>query len=149
MEFGMRTRLIELAGEINTAMPSYVVSRVVDALNDAGKSLNGAQILILGLAYKPNVDDDRESPTYEIMQLLEKRGAKVAYNDPFVPVIRPGRSHHAVAGRSSQPISSDYDVIVLCTHHNQYADFDFRSLGVPLVDCRNAARHRPEHYYPA
>lgn len=149
MEFGMRTRLIELAGEINTAMPSYVVGRVVDALNDSAKSLNGARILILGLAYKPNVDDDRESPTYEIMQLLEKRGAQVAYNDPFVPVIRPGRSHHAVAGRPSQPISTDYDVIVLCTHHKQYADVDFRSLGVPLVDCRNAARLRPARYYPA
>lgn len=149
MEFGMRTRLIELAGEINTGMPKYVVSRVVDALNDAGKSLNGATILILGLAYKPNVDDDRESPTYEIMQLLENRGATVAYNDPFVPVIRPGRSHHAVAGRSSQPISANYDVIVLCTHHKQYADFDFRSLGVPLVDCRNAAMRRPDCYYPA
>jgi UDP-N-acetyl-D-glucosamine dehydrogenase len=149
MEFGMRTRLIELAGEINTAMPQYVVSRVVDALNDSGKAVHGARVLILGLAYKPNVDDDRESPTYEIMELLEKRGAVVSYNDPHVPVIRPGRSHHHVAGRQSQPITASYDVLVLCTHHREYAEVDFATLGLPLVDCRNAASKRPERYYPA
>jgi UDP-N-acetyl-D-glucosamine dehydrogenase len=149
MEFGMRTRLIELAGEINTAMPQYVVSRVIEALNDSGRAVKGARVLILGLAYKPNVDDDRESPTYEIMNLLEKRGAVVSYNDPHVPVIRPGRSHHAVAGRPSMPITANYDVIVLCTHHREYGAFDFAALGVPLVDCRNAATKRPERYYPA
>ncbi len=149
MEYGMRTRLIELAGEINTAMPQYVVSRVIEALNDSGKAVKDAKVLILGLAYKPNVDDDRESPTYEIMELLERRGAIVAYNDPHVPVIRPGRSHHKVAGRESQPISADYDVIVLCTNHRGYGEIDFRALGVPLVDCRNAATVRPERYYPA
>jgi UDP-N-acetyl-D-glucosamine dehydrogenase len=149
LEFGMRTRLIELAGEINTAMPQYVVSRVIEALNDSGRAVKEARVLILGLAYKPNVDDDRESPTYEIMNLLERRGAVVSYNDPHVPVIRPGRSHHAVAGRPSQPITDDYDVIVLCTHHREYGEFDFASLGVPLVDCRNAATKRPERYYPA
>jgi UDP-N-acetyl-D-glucosamine dehydrogenase len=149
LEYGMRTRLIELAGEINTAMPQYVVGRVVDALNDAGKPLKGARVLILGLAYKPNVDDDRESPTYEIMELLEARGATVAYNDPHVPMIRPGRSHHHVAGRESRPITADYDVLVLCTHHREYGEFDFARLGVPLVDCRNAATKRPAGYYPA
>jgi UDP-N-acetyl-D-glucosamine dehydrogenase len=149
MEYGLRTRLIELAGEINTAMPQYVVGRVIEALNDSERAVRGARVLILGLAYKPNVDDDRESPTYEIMELLEKRGAVVSYNDPHVPVIRAGRSHHAVAGRESRPISADYDVIVLCTHHRAYADVDFCALGVPLVDCRNAARLRPDRYYPA
>lgn len=149
LEFGMRTRLIELAGEINTAMPQYVIGRVVDALNDAGKAVHGSRVLILGLAYKPNVDDDRESPTYEIMELLEKRGATVSYNDPHVPIIRPGRSHHHVAGRESQPITAAYDVIVLCTHHREYGDVDFAALGIPLVDCRNAATKRPARYYPA
>ncbi len=149
LEYGMRTRLIELAGEINTAMPQYVVGRVAEALNDAGKAVHGARVLILGLAYKPNVDDDRESPTYEIMELLEKRGAVVSYNDPHVPVIRPGRSHHQVAGRESQTITADYDVIVLCTHHKDYSEVDFAALRVPLVDCRNAVRIRPDHYYPA
>jgi UDP-N-acetyl-D-glucosamine dehydrogenase len=149
LEYGMRTRLIELAGEINTAMPEHVVNRVADALNDAGKSVQGSRVLLLGLAYKPNVDDDRESPTYEIMELLEKRGAAVSYHDPHVPVIRPGRSHHHVAGRESRPITADYDVLVLCTHHREYGDFDFAALGVPLVDCRNAATKRPARYYQA
>jgi UDP-N-acetyl-D-glucosamine dehydrogenase len=149
LEYGMRTRLIELAGEINTAMPQYVVDRVIEALNESGKPVRGASILVLGLAYKPNVDDDRESPTYEIMSLLERRQAVVSYNDPHVPVIRPGRSHHAVAGRESQPIGPGFDVFVLCTNHREYSDVDFATLGVPLVDCRNAARKRPVRYYPA
>ena len=149
LEYGQHTRLIELAGEINGAMPSYVVSRVGDALNDSGKSIRGSRILVLGLAYKPNVDDDRESPTYEIMHELEAKGAKVDYNDPYVPQIRPGRSNHEVAGRHSRPISADYDALVLCTQHDEYRDFDFAALGVPLVDARNHARKKPARYYQA
>lgn len=149
LEYGHRTRLIELAGEINTAMPEYVVSRIVHALNASGKAVSGAKILVLGLAYKPNVDDDRESPSYEIIALLEAMQAHVDYNDPHVPQIRPGRSNHAVAGRMSKPVSKDYDLLVLCTNHAEYSSMDFRALAVPLVDCRNAARLRPEHYYPA
>jgi UDP-N-acetyl-D-glucosamine dehydrogenase len=149
LEYGQRTRLIELAGEINTAMPEYVVARIVEALNDAGKPVRGSRILLLGLAYKANVDDDRESPTYAIMQLLEKRGARVSYNDPHVPVIHAGRSHHAVAGRTSQPITADFDVLVLCTAHEEYREFDFAGLGVPLVDCRNFARRPPAARYAA
>jgi UDP-N-acetyl-D-glucosamine dehydrogenase len=149
LEYGHRTRLIELAGEINTAMPEYVVGRVIDALNDSGKAVNGARILVLGLAYKPNVDDDRESPTYEIISLLEKRRATVDYNDPHVARIRPGRCSHEVAGRESQPITADYDAFVLCTNHREYELVDFAALGVPLVDCRNAARLRPARYYQA
>ncbi|MDA1038721.1 MAG: nucleotide sugar dehydrogenase [Planctomycetota bacterium] len=149
LEYGQRTRLIELAGEINTAMPEYVVSRTIDALNDARKPVRGSRVLLLGLAYKANVDDDRESPTYVIMQLLEKRGAEVSYNDPHVPVIQAGRSHHAVAGRMSQEITAAYDVIVLCTAHEEYRLFDFASLGVPLVDCRNFAEKRPAARYAA
>ena len=83
------------------------------------------------------------------MQGLEKRGASVDYNDPFVPVIKAGRSHHAVAGRESKPITADYDVIVLSTNHHQYRDVDFAALGVPVVDCRNAITKRPVSYYPA
>lgn len=149
LEYGQRTRLIELAGEINTAMPEYVVSRTTDALNDARKPVRGSKVLLLGLAYKANVDDDRESPTYAIMQLLEKRGAHVAYNDPHVPVIQAGRTHHAVAGRLSQEITAHYDVMVLCTAHEEYRLFDFASLGVPLVDCRNFAEKRPAARYAA
>jgi UDP-N-acetyl-D-glucosamine dehydrogenase len=149
LEYQLPTRLIELAGEINTAMPEYVVGRVIDALNDSSKAVRGSRILVLGLAYKPNVDDDRESPTYAIMESLEKRGAAVFYNDPHVPVIRPGRSHHHVAGRESQPITADYDVLVLCTNHAEYAEFDFARLAVPLVDCRDCAQKRPTRYYRA
>ena len=149
LEYGQRTRLIELAGEINTAMPLYVVNRITDALNDASKSIRGSKILLLGLAYKANVDDCRESPTYEIMKLLEDRGAKVAYNDPHVPVIVSGRSHHAVAGRKSQSITDAYDVMALCTAHEAYRTFDFEKLGVPFVDCRNFAEKVPEKNYAA
>lgn len=149
LEYGLPTRLIELAGEINTAMPEYVVARVVDALNDSSKPVRGSRILLLGLAYKPNVDDDRESPTYAIMELLEKRGGLVFYNDPHVPQIRPGRSHHHVAGRASQDITGDYDVLVLCTNHEEYARYNFEQLDVPLVDCRDCAQQRPARYYRA
>src|SRR5688572_18466476 len=94
-EYGQNTRFIELAGEVNTSMPQYVVARVVDALNDQTKSVNGSKILLLGLAYKANVGDMRESPTFILLDLLKARGAAVAYHDPFVPVITPTREHGA------------------------------------------------------
>ncbi len=149
LEHGHHTRLIELAGEINTAMPDYVVSRVIDALNDVGKPVKGSRVLVLGIAYKADVDDDRESPSYAIIQSLEKRGAIVSYHDPHVPVIREGRSNHHVAGRTCAPISGDHDAIVLCTNHREYAEIDFSAFDIPLIDCRNAARQRPTRYYAA
>jgi UDP-N-acetyl-D-glucosamine dehydrogenase len=149
LEYGQRTRLIELAGEINTAMPHYVVSRITDALNDAGKPLNGSRVLLLGLAYKPNVDDDRESPTYEIMRILEEKGAIVSYNDPHIPEIRPGRTHHAVAGRRSVPIDSPCDVIVICTAHAAYVTESFERVGVPVVDSRNLVNRAQQTTYRA
>ena len=92
-EYEQHTRFIELAGEINTSMPEYVVHRVAEALNTARKPINGSRILVLGLAYKADVDDERESPSYVLMDLLQKRGAEVAYYDPYVPIIRPTREH--------------------------------------------------------
>src|SRR5262245_18989180 len=92
-EYGQNTRFIELAGEVNTSMPDFVVNRVGEALNASRKAINGSKILVVGLAYKPNVDDDRESPSYVLMEKLKHRGAKVAYYDPHVPVIRPTREH--------------------------------------------------------
>jgi UDP-N-acetyl-D-glucosamine dehydrogenase len=89
--FGMATRFIELAGETNTSMPEFVLHRLSDALNNLGKPLRGSKILLLGLAYKANVDDDRESPGYVLMDKLAAKGAKLAYYDPFIPVIRPSR----------------------------------------------------------
>src|SRR5882724_11485686 len=92
-EFEFNTRFIELAGEINWQMPDYVVNRVIAALNSQRRALNGSKILVVGLAYKPNVDDERESPSYVLMDLLQERGAEVAYYDPYVPVVRPTREH--------------------------------------------------------
>ena len=149
LEYGHHTRLIELAGEINTAMPEYVVSRVIDALNDAGKPVKGSRILVLGIAYKADVDDDRESPSYAIMQSLEQRGAEVFYNDPHVPKIKEGRSNHAIAGRDSVDLPYEADVVVLCTGHREYLETDFSHMKVPLVDCRNIVHKRPKAYYAA
>ncbi|MDA7899115.1 nucleotide sugar dehydrogenase [Pirellulales bacterium] len=149
LEYGHHTRLIELAGEINTSMPDYVISRIIDALNDASKPVRGSRVLVLGVAYKANVDDDRESPSYNIIESLEKRGASVSYNDPHVPIIRKGRSNSAVSGKASVPITTDYDVLVLCTNHESYGSVDFKKMDVPLVDCRNACQQRPDNYYAA
>ena len=148
-EFGQHTRFIELAGEINTAMPNYVVSVVTDALNNEGKSVKGSRILILGLAYKPNVDDDRESPSYCLMQKLELKGALVDYNDPNVPIIPNTREYAQYAGRSSVEITEKYDLILLATHHDEYKDYDFSNFSIPLVDTRNCVSKKPIKYYKA
>ena len=148
-EFEQHTRFIELAGEINTAMPDYVVSVVGHALNEESKSIKGSHILLLGLAYKPNVDDDRESPSYRLIKKLEDRGASVDYNDPHVPTIRPNREFPQYAGRKSQEISSDYDLILVATHHEEYQDHDFSDYQIPLVDTRNCIQKKPKKYYQA
>jgi UDP-N-acetyl-D-glucosamine dehydrogenase len=142
-EFGLSTRFIELAGEINTAMPLRVVDKVVQALNDhAGKAPKGARILILGLAYKKNVEDTRESPAFKIIELLEKRGARVGYHDPFVTEIPVSREHPEFAGRRSvaftKAVVSEYDAAVICTDHD---DVDYTSLVAwsrLVIDTRNA-----------
>ena len=148
-EYEQHTRFIELAGEINTAMPDYVIARVADALNDEAKSIKGSNILLLGLAYKPNVDDDRESPSYRLIEKLEHKGAKVDYNDPHVPEIRPSREYSKFAGRKSQPITQDYDLILLATHHNEYKAYDFSHFNIPIVDTRNCISNKPTKYYQA
>ena len=141
-EYGQHTRFIELAGEINTAMPDYVVHRVADALNDRGRAIKGSRILIVGLAYKPNVDDERESPSYVLMEMLQRRGASVAYHDPYVPVIKPTREHAHWAGTKSVNWSREdlkaFDLALIATNH---ANVDYRQLAdwVPcIVDTRNA-----------
>jgi UDP-N-acetyl-D-glucosamine dehydrogenase len=139
-EFQHNTRFIELAGEINTAMPDYVVHRVGDALNERGKAIKGSRILIVGLAYKPNVDDERESPSYRLLEKLAQRGAEVAYYDPHVPVIRPTREHPQWAGtdRSGTNKRSAFDLVVIATAH---ASVNYHELGDwanCIVDTRNA-----------
>jgi UDP-N-acetyl-D-glucosamine dehydrogenase len=148
-EYGQNTRFIELAAEVNTAMPDYVVGRVSEALNDQGKPLKNSRILLLGLAYKANVDDDRESPSYVLIEKLEARGARVDYNDPNVPVIRPSREHAHLAGRLSVPITTDYDLILISTAHEQYQQWDFSDCPIPVVDTRNCVKVRPKLYYRA
>lgn len=141
-EYGQHTRFIELAGEINTAMPEYVINRVAEALNSIRKPVNGSRVLILGLAYKPDVDDDRESPSYLLLDLLKRRGAEVAYYDPHVPVIRPTREHPHWAGTKSvewtQPVIGSFDVVLIATNHQAV---DYRQLAdwaSCIVDTRNA-----------
>jgi UDP-N-acetyl-D-glucosamine dehydrogenase len=141
-EYGQHTRFIELAGEVNTAMPEYVVHRVVDALNDRSKAIKGSRVLILGLAYKPNVDDDRESPSYVLMDLLKTRGAAVAYYDPYVPVIKPTREHSHWAGTRSIDWERDtiaaFDAVVVATNHGGVSYKELAAWAPCIVDTRNA-----------
>ena len=148
-EYEFATRFIELAGEINTSMPDYVVSKVMMALNDIGKAAKGARILVLGLAYKANVDDDRESPSYRLMEKLEEIGAVVEYNDPYIPVIRPSREYAKFAGRKSVPITGDYDLLLIATAHVDYRNLDLSSLGIPVVDTRNVVKEKFSLLYRA
>lgn len=137
-EYGVTTKFIELAGEINTSMPDFVVQRVMEVLNDVGKPLKGARILLLGLAYKANVDDDRESPSYHLIEKLEARGASVSYNDPYIPTIRPSREYAKYAGRTSVAITDDgFDLILVATPHDEYKTVDWTKFRVPVVDTRN------------
>lgn len=148
-EYDQHTKFIELAGEVNTSMPDYVVARVAEALNEDAKSIKGSKILLLGMAYKPNVDDDRESPSYVLTEKLEAKGARVSYNDPYVPEIRPTREHPQLAGRKCVEITDNFDCILLATHHNEYKDFDFSGFKCPIIDTRNAVSKRPSKYYLA
>jgi UDP-N-acetyl-D-glucosamine dehydrogenase len=150
-EYGHPTRFIELAGEINTAMPDHVVAKVGEALNSVGKPIQGSKILLLGLAYKADVDDDRESPSYILIEKLEAKGAEVDYHDPYVPVIRPSREHSHLAGRKSVPIESTSDLVLISTAHSPFKAYDFSKLCVPLVDTRNcvAPNNRPTLYFQA
>ena len=141
-EYGQNTRFIELAGEINTAMPQYFVNRVAEALNDQKKSVNGSRVLLLGLAYKANVDDDRESPTYHLLDLLKKQGAEVAYHDPHVPVIRLTREHPHWAGVKSLPFNretiSSFDAVLISTAHKAVNYQQLADWAKCIVDTRNA-----------
>jgi UDP-N-acetyl-D-glucosamine dehydrogenase len=148
-EYGASTKFIELAGEINTAMPDFVVQRVMEVLNEHGKALKGSKILLLGLAYKANVDDDRESPSYHLIEKLEERGATVSYNDPYIPVIRPSREFGKYAGRKSVEISPAYDLVLIATPHDEYKKVDFATLKVPVVDSRNIAAGKGRMVYSA
>jgi UDP-N-acetyl-D-glucosamine dehydrogenase len=137
----MPTRFIELAGEINTSMPRFVVDRVAEALNDLGKAVNGARVGILGVAYKKNIDDPRESPSFKLMELLLERGAILSYSDPHVPTLPKMRSFH-VPTLSSQDLTAEYlsemDCVLIATDHSAF-DYEFIVAHSKLVvDTRNA-----------
>lgn len=140
-EFKQNTRFIELAGEINTSMPQYVIDQTLKALNAHQKPMNGSKVLVIGLAYKPNVDDIRESPTFEIMDLLEDYGAFVSYYDPYISEIKPTREHDNWTGTKSEQWQkkniNSYDAVIIATNHS---DIDYRELAEwsdCIVDTRN------------
>jgi UDP-N-acetyl-D-glucosamine dehydrogenase len=139
-EYGTWARFIELAGQVNTGMPRYVVSRTVEAINEQGKSIKGATVLVLGLSYKPNIDDDRESPSIELIHLLEQHGAVVSYCDPHMPKRRPGRKSDRETG--SVPCTAEefakYDAILLSTPHDEFRDAALYRNAKLVVDTRNA-----------
>ena len=142
-QYDMSTRFIELAGEINTAMPKYVINKVAEALNAHKKSINGSRVLVLGLAYKKDVDDLRESPSIELIEMLKERGAHVDYNDPHIPRTPRQREHNL--GMTSKPLSAkmlaSYDCVLIATDHTAY-DYEMIVRSAKLVvDTRNAAAH--------
>lgn len=142
-QYGLPTRFIELAGEVNTSMPAFVVNKVSDALNERTKPLKGSRIAILGMAYKKDVDDPRESPGFELIELLLKKGAQVTYNDPHIPTL-PKMRHYPHLSMSSQELTKDYlgmqDCVLIATDHSSY-DYGWIVANSPLVvDTRNATK---------
>jgi UDP-N-acetyl-D-glucosamine dehydrogenase len=136
---GFECRFIELAGQVNGAMPEYVVERVIDALNEVRKAVNGSRIHVYGVAYKRDVGDMRESPALDVIELLARRGAEISYSDPWVPILKEsGRTFEAVA--EADALRHRPDCVVICTDHSA---FDWKALvdsGVPIVDTRDALR---------
>jgi UDP-N-acetyl-D-glucosamine dehydrogenase len=147
-KYGMSTRFIELAGEINTSMPSFVVAKVSDALNDRAKAVKGSKISLLGMAYKKNVDDSRESPGFELMDLLLNKGAVVSYNDPHIPVL-PSMRHYPHLRMASKELTADYlrsqDCVVIVTDHSAYDWAWVVEHSSLVVDTRNATRNVREN----
>jgi UDP-N-acetyl-D-glucosamine dehydrogenase len=139
--FHYNARFIELASEINTNMPRYVVSRVMEALNDRSRALKGSKVLVLGVAYKPDIDDVRESPALDVIGLLRKKGALVEYHDPYIPHI-----HHETDGWQMDSVKDvmkavkDSDAVVVITNHTVY---DYKAIvesATFVFDSRNATR---------
>ena len=145
-KYDYSTRFIELAGEINTNMPYYVVGKTTDALNERGKSIKGAKVLILGLAYKENVDDIRESPSLKLMELLEEKGAEIDYNDPYVPSIPETRKYRMSKNKKSVPLTAEslksYDCVIVATKHSVYDPGFIEENSDLVVDTRNLIENR-------
>lgn len=150
-EYGLHTRFIELSGEVNQAMPEYVLSKLMDGLNNAGKALKGSKVLVLGIAYKKNVDDMRESPSVEIMELIEAKGGLVAYSDPHVPVFPKMREHHFEL--SSEALTAEnlasFDAIILATDHDKFDYPLIKEHARLIVDSRGKYREPAVHIIKA
>jgi UDP-N-acetyl-D-glucosamine dehydrogenase len=146
-EFGVHTKFIELAGEVNSAMPEYVVSKITDALNAHRKSLNGASVLVLGIAYKKDVDDMRESPSVQIMEILRNRGATVSYSDPHVPVFPKLREHRfdLKSVELTQESLKKADLVLIATDHSKFDYSLIQSNASLIVDCRGVYREKMPH----
>ncbi len=141
-EFGLHTRFIELAGEVNTAMPEYVIGKVSDALNNHGKPLKGSKVLVLGVAYKKNVDDMRESPSVKLMEMLQEKGAVISYSDPYVPIFPPMReySFDLQSVELDEATLSSFDCVLLATNHDDF-DYEFiKKHSKLIVDTRGVYR---------
>jgi UDP-N-acetyl-D-glucosamine dehydrogenase len=153
-EFNIDTRFIQLAGQINRGMPYYVVNRLVDALNTRGKTIHGSRILVLGVAYKPDIPDDRESPSYEVMDLLQEKGASVDYHDPHVPEITEHGGGAAWAGQKSIMWNSEkfalYDAAIVCTAHHG-VDYSALTDLIPIIvdTCNVVPKDRRASVIPA
>ena len=146
-QHGMCTRFIELAGEVNTSMPTYVIDKVADALNDRSKPVKGSKVAILGMAYKKDVDDPRESPGFELMDLLLKKGARVSYNDPHIPAL-PRMRHYPHLKMNSEPLTPEFlaeqDCLLLATDHSAYDWDTIVRHSRLIVDTRNATKNVKE-----
>ena len=155
-EFGQNTRFIELAGEINTAMPLHVINRTVEALNEFQKPMKGSRVLVVGLAYKPDVDDYRESPSYVLLDLLKARGAEAAYFDPYVPAVQMTREHAHWAGTRSvtwnRETIQSFDAVIIATNHAVINYQQLADWAACIVDTRNAmagVKVRPHQVWKA
>ena len=143
-EIGINTRFIELAGEINRQMPNLVVNSIAEALNDSAKPISGSRILVIGMAYKKNVDDMRESPTFKIFDLLKAKGAEIAYYDPFIPEIWETREHAEYTGKKTvewnKETVSEFDAVVISTNHSSIDYAELASWSDCVIDTRNSMK---------
>jgi UDP-N-acetyl-D-glucosamine dehydrogenase len=139
-QYGVESRFIELAGKVNLSMPEYVVQKIEFGIDREGKNFSDCRILLLGLAYKKNVDDDRESVTFKVMELLTAKRAQVEYNDPYIPVIKPRREYKQFVGKKSVPLENinRYDMVVVLTDHSAYDYAKIVEQSKIVVDTRNA-----------
>lgn len=145
-EFGVHTRFIELAGEINTSMPQYVINKTILALNTKKKALNGSNVLLIGIAYKPNVDDMRESPSLVLMELLEELGANTDFYDPHIQIIPKTREHDNFTGRKSiewgKSVLQSYDAVIIATNHDAVDYDELLKHSSVIIDSRNVYKDK-------